>query len=51
MGNARKVCQQQANKVLKTGGILYTKNAQHIVRDRLELEEKREKKREKAWEK
>ena len=37
--------QRQANKVLKTGGILYAKDARHMVRDRLELEEKREKER------
>lgn len=49
--NARKTRQRQANKVLKTGGILYAKDAGRIVRDRLELEEKREKEREEAWEK
>ena len=49
--NARKARQRQANKVLKTGGILYAKDARHMVRDRLELEEKREKEREEAWEK
>ena len=46
--NARKTRQRQANKVLQTGGILYAKNARHMVRDRLELEEKREKDREEA---
>ena len=30
----------KANKVVQTGGILYAKNAPHIVRDRLELEGK-----------
>ena len=48
--NARKTRQRQANKVLKTGGILYAKDARRMVRDRLELE-KREKEREEAWEK
>ena len=45
--NARKARQRQANKVLKTGGILYAKDARRMVRDRLELEAKREE----AWEK
>ena len=42
--NARKARQRQASKVLKTGGILYAKYARRMVRDRLELEEKRERK-------
>ena len=46
--NARKARQWQANKVLKTGGILYAKDARRMVRDRLELEEKKVKEREEA---
>ena len=38
--NARKARQRQANKVLKTGGILYAKDARRMVRDWLELEAK-----------
>ena len=49
--NGRKARQRQVNKVLKTGGILYAKYARHMVRDRLDLEEKRKKEREEAWEK
>ena len=49
--NARKTRQRQANKVLQTEGILYANNARHMVRDRLELQEKKEKDREEAWEK
>ncbi len=49
--NVRKTYQRQANKVLKTGGILYAKDAPYLVQDRLELEEKREKKQGEAWEK
>ena len=49
--NAWKSRQRQANKVLQTGGILHAKNARHMVRDRLEFEEKMEKDREEAWEK
>ena len=45
---ARKARQKQSSKVIQTGDILYAINAQCIVRDQLELEEKREKKREKA---
>ena len=43
--------QRQANKVLKTGGIYYAEDARRMVRDWLELEEKREKEKEEAWEK
>ncbi len=46
---SQKARQQQANKVLKTG--LYAKDARHMVEDRLELEEKKEKEREEAWKK
>ena len=49
--NARKACQRQTNKVLKTGGILYTKDARVMVRDRLKVEGKRENKRQTAWKK
>lgn len=49
--NARKARQRQPNKVLQTGGILYAKDARHMVRDWLKLEEKREKEREEAAEK
>ena len=41
----------QANKVLKTKGILSAKHARRMVRDRLELAEKREKEKEEACEK
>ena len=43
--NARKSWQRQANKVLQTGGILYAKDTQYMVWDRLELEEKGKKDR------
>lgn len=49
--NARKARQRQANEALKTGDILYTKDARRMVRARLKLDEKREQKREVAWEK
>ncbi len=49
--NAQKARQRQANKVLKTGGILYAKDARHMVQDRLELEEKKEKEKEETWKK
>ena len=49
--NARKAWQRQTNKVLKTKGILYAKDARVMVQDRLELEEKRKNKRQTAWEK
>ena len=48
--NARKARQRQANKVLKSGDILYVKDLRRMVRDRLELEAKREKGREEGWE-
>ncbi len=48
--NIRKARHWQANKVPKTDSNLYAKDARNIVRDQLELKEKRE--REKAtWEK
>ena len=49
--NAQKTRAQQPNKVLQTEEILYAKNAQHMVCEQLELEEKREQEREKAREK
>jgi hypothetical protein len=44
--NARKARKKQSNKVLKTGGILYAKDA-----DRQKLEDERQQQREEAWEK
>ena len=49
--NAWKARQWQANGTLNAGGILYAKDARHMVRDRLGLEGKREKEREEAGEK
>ena len=49
--NAWKACARQLNKVLQTGGTLYAKDARYMVRERLELKEKKEQKREEAWEK
>lgn len=46
--NSRKACQWQVNKVLKTGSILYSKDMQYMVQNCLELEGKREKKKEEA---
>ena len=47
--NACKARQRQSNKVFMTGGILYAKDAWHMVQDQLELKEKKEKEREEAW--
>lgn len=49
--NARKARSRQPNKVLQSGGVLYAKDARCMVRDRLELEERREQEREEAREK
>ena len=48
---ARKARQKQSRQVLQTGGILYAEDARRMVRDWLELEEKREKERDEAWDK
>ena len=49
--NARKARSRQPNKVFQSGGILYAKDARRMVRERLELEERREQEREEAREK
>ncbi len=48
INKTQKTRDKKPNKILQTVGILYAKNAQYMVRDRLELEEKREKKKEKV---
>ncbi len=49
--NARKARKKQSNKVLKTGGILYAKDARSMTQDRQKLEDERQQQREEAWEK
>jgi len=49
--NARKARKKQSNKVLKTGGILYVKDARSMTQDRQKLEDERQQQREEAWEK
>ncbi len=49
--NARKARKKQSGKVLKTGGILYAKDARSMTQDRQKLEDERQKKREVAGEK
>ena len=49
--NARRSRKSEANKVLQKGGVLYSGNARHMNQERLELEKKREKEREAAWQK
>jgi len=49
--NARKARKQQSGKVLKTGGILYAKDARSMTQDRQKLEDERQKEREVAGEK
>ena len=47
--NARRSRKMEANKVLQKGGVLYSANARHMNRERLELEKAREAERERAW--
>ncbi len=49
--NARKARKKQSNKILKTGGILYAKDARSMTQDRQKLEDERQQQREEAWEK
>jgi len=49
--NARKARKKQFNKVLKTGGILYAKDARSMTQDRQKLEDERQRQREEAEEK
>jgi len=49
--NARKARKKQSNKVLKTGAILYAKDARSMTQDRQKLEDERQQQREEAWEK
>jgi len=49
--NARKAHKKQSGKVLKTGGILYAKDARSMTQDRQKLEDERQQQREEAWEK
>ena len=49
--NARRSRKVEANKVLQKEGVLYSANAHHMNCERLELEKKREKEREEAWQK
>ena len=49
--NARKSRKQLARRVISKGGVLTAKEARGMTRDRLELEEKREEERLKAYEK
>ncbi len=49
--NTRKARKSQSNRVLHIGRILFAKDARYMKRDRLELEEKKEKGREGAREK
>ena len=49
--NARKARKKQFNKVLKTGGILYVKDARSMTQDRQKLEDERQRQREEADEK
>ena len=43
--NARKARKSEASKVLQKGGVLYSGNARHMNRERLELEEARDRER------
>ena len=49
--NARKARKKQSGKVLKTGGILYAKDARSMTQDRQKLKDERQKEREAAGEK
>ncbi len=49
--NTRKARKKQSGKILKTGGILYAKDARSMTQDRQKLEDERQKEREAAWEK
>ena len=49
--NAQKARLKQSNKILQAGSILYSKDAQYMVCERLELEERRDQERKKAREK
>ena len=49
--NARKARKSEANKILQIGGVLYSRNARRMVRERLAIEQNRAKERDIVWEK